>query len=88
MRGHAYQIRVVAFTPDGQRLVTGASDGLLRVWRVEDGAEMVSVSAGGGPITALAFSPAGDCLAVASRGSHRVLLAGWSTHDRNEAGQR
>lgn len=88
MRGHAYQIRVVAFTPDGQRLVTGASDGLLRVWRVEDGAELVSVSAGGGPIAALAFSPAGDCLAVAARGSHRVLLAGWSTHARYNAGQR
>lgn len=88
IRGHAYQIRAVAFTPDGQRLVTGASDGIVRVWRVEDGAELVSVSAGGGPIAALAFPPEGDCLAVASRTSGRVLLAGWSTHERYEAGQR
>lgn len=85
IRGHAYQIRVVAFTPDGQRLVTGASDGLLRVWRVLDGAELVSLSAGGGPVAAVAFPSSGECLAAATRGSSRVLLAGWSTRQRFEA---
>src|SRR5262249_25616973 len=38
--GHLYSVNDVAFRPDGGRLATAASDGLIKVWDAETGQEL------------------------------------------------
>lgn len=62
----------VAFSPDGRIVATGAGDGRLRIWNVSDPVHPVlsaSVTASSRPLTAVAFSPDGNTLAVANENS-------------------
>ena len=38
--GHQARIRSVAFSPDGQRVVSGSFDQLVKVWDAATGAEV------------------------------------------------
>jgi WD40 repeat protein len=64
--GHTAQVHGVAFTPDGRRAVSGASDGTLRVWDVQAGTQVRSVATHVS-VRDLSVSPDG----------RRVLTAGW-----------
>ena len=47
MEGHLAPVWAVAFTPDGERLVSGGSDEVARRWDIATGEELgISVSAG------------------------------------------
>jgi len=52
-------------TPDGKKIVAGCSDGIVRRWNLEDGAPLANVATVK-PIHALAVSPDGALLVVAS----------------------
>jgi WD40 repeat protein len=56
----------LTFSPDGQTLFAGASDGTARVWRVEDGTLLHTVPGERGPVESVAFSPDGQALATVS----------------------
>ena len=51
--------RVLAISPDGNRLASGWGDGVLRIWNVSSGREIASLSGHAGRITALDWSPDG-----------------------------
>ena len=34
LKGHAYQIWSVSFSPDGKRIVSGSGDNTLKVWDI------------------------------------------------------
>ena len=59
-------LNAVAFTPDGTRLLAGASDGSLHAWRVSDGTELMALHAHDFGVTALALAPDGRTGATAS----------------------
>ncbi|KIJ52877.1 hypothetical protein M422DRAFT_148300, partial [Sphaerobolus stellatus SS14] len=40
--GHTYGVTSVAFSPDGQRVVSGSNDKTIRIWNARTG-ELVSV---------------------------------------------
>jgi len=56
----------VAFSPKGDVLVYGAPDGVIHVWQVQTGQELVSFHGHSGVINAFAFSADGKTLASAS----------------------
>ena len=74
--GHTDWIRSVAFSPDGQRVVSGSHDGTIRVWNVS------TRGTAPGPFTghvdlveSVAFSPDDQGNFSSERGSIRTLNA-------------
>ena len=58
-------VKALAFTPDGQNLAVGATDGTVRVWPVVDGSSVALLRHPGG-IQGLEFGRDGRLLAVAA----------------------
>ena len=52
-------VNAVAFSPDGKRVLTGASHKTARLWDAATGAAVATLEGHIGPITAVAFSPDG-----------------------------
>jgi len=42
MQGHSRSVNSVKFSPDGQRVVSGSSDSLVKIWDAATGAEVRS----------------------------------------------
>ena len=63
---HAGTIWGLAFSPDGQKLLTGGSDTLVKLWNVADLSETHSFSEHKDGVEAVAFSPDGSMIASAS----------------------
>ncbi|MBC8136243.1 MAG: AAA-like domain-containing protein [Fibrella sp.] len=64
----------VSFSPDGQRLVLGASDSTVRAWDCGSGREIWHKEIGRGNIRALGFSPDGRVLIAGVRDGTVYLL--------------
>jgi WD40 repeat protein/serine/threonine protein kinase len=69
LKGHTQKKRVtnVAFSPDGKRLATTATDGTVKVWDAQTGQELFTCKGHTSPLVGgLAFSPDGKRLASGS----------------------
>ena len=83
---HKGPVNVLAFTPNGQTLVTGGDDHLVRTWDATDAVpreKFVPKGAVGG-LKAIAFAPDGKTLAVGGD-DHVVRL--WDLAATHPAGQ-
>jgi WD40 repeat protein/tRNA A-37 threonylcarbamoyl transferase component Bud32 len=60
------QVLALAFAPDSQTLAAGGADGTIQLWDVDKGMLRTTLAKQTGAIGALAFSPDGKRLAVAS----------------------
>jgi hypothetical protein len=65
LRRHADVIAALAFTPDGQGIVTGGGDTLVKLWDANTGEERQALPGHTSRINAVAFSPDGKTLATA-----------------------
>jgi WD40 repeat protein len=66
IRGTPSSMNVITFSPDGQILAGGGSDGHIRLWSMDDGHLMIDIPAHASKINDLAFSHDGILLASAS----------------------
>ncbi len=79
VQGHTDLVQVLAFTPDGTRLLTGGRDKVVHVWEMDRGRPSLLASIRppmrrrGGRVYALAVSPRADAL-----GRRLVAVAGLS----------
>ncbi|OBH95466.1 TIR domain-containing protein [Mycobacterium sp. E2733] len=70
------RVTTVAFSPDGQRMVSGSGDKTLRVWNAGTGAPIGTPLAGHtGPVDSVAFSPDGQRIVS---GSEDTTLRLWN----------
>ncbi len=74
LKGHAFSVIALAFSPDGKTLVTGTGSwlpdgapGEIKLWDVVTGKERASLGRFPEMVIALAFSPDGKTLASASK---------------------
>jgi WD40 repeat protein/tetratricopeptide (TPR) repeat protein len=74
---HTDAVNAVAFSPDGQRLLSGSDDQTVRIWR-RAGASIVATLRGHtGPVYGVAISPDGRQLASVGEGQHEGEIKLW-----------
>jgi WD40 repeat protein len=56
----------VAFSPDGQRIVTGSDDQTAKVWDSASGKELLTLKGHGSWVSSVAFSPDGQRIVTGS----------------------
>jgi WD40 repeat protein len=66
LEGHKERIYSLAFSPDGNYLVSGSGDHLVKLWGVESQKEVTSLEGHGGCVYSVVFSPDGKYLASGS----------------------
>jgi WD40 repeat protein len=57
----------VAFSPDGQRIVTGSVDQTAKVWDSASGKELLTLKGHGSVVRSVAFSPDGQRIVTGSK---------------------
>jgi WD40 repeat protein/serine/threonine protein kinase len=80
--GHTKAVRRVAFSPDGQLLVTGSDDGLVIVWDFAGRRRLATIDDHKAGVLAVAFSPNGRHFAT---GADNASIIVWEVASQNEA---
>ncbi|KAJ1650914.1 U3 snoRNP protein [Dispira simplex] len=65
-QGHSYDVNSLAYSPDGQYVVTGGDDAKVKVWNVSTGFCFVTFADHEAPVTAVAFTKNGQVVISAS----------------------
>ncbi|MEC7556794.1 MAG: SUMF1/EgtB/PvdO family nonheme iron enzyme, partial [Planctomycetota bacterium] len=66
LEGHEGAVTAVAFSPDDKLLLTGSSDGMVKIWDTSSFEEISSFNPHSDGVRALAFSPSGREFATSS----------------------
>ena len=66
----------MAFSPDGQRLATGGEENTVKLWDVQTGKWLQTLSGHNGDIYAVAFSPEDALLKAKEKDCREVFIAG------------
>ncbi len=80
-RGHTSQVRSVAWSPDGKRILSGSNDNTLKVWDAETGQELLSLKGHTAFVTSVAWSPDGKRIVS---GSWDNMLKIWDVNKKRE----
>jgi len=80
--GHEGPVTAVAFSADGQKVISGSADKTARVWNLGEGKEIAKFGGHGNTVTAVALASDGN---TAVSGSADNSLKSWTVADSKEA---
>ena len=80
LRGHAGDVRAIAFTADGSRVATASADRTARVWDAASGQELLAMRGHSAALVAVAFGPESSITTTSQDGSARVWDAAVTRH--------
>jgi WD40 repeat protein/serine/threonine protein kinase len=66
LRGHLHAVISIAFSPDGQQIVSGSQDGTAKVWEADQGKELLTLKGHRDMVYSVAFSPTGRRIVTGS----------------------
>ena len=66
LEGHTGQVTSVAFSPDGNTVLTGSIDRTARLWETASGKLLATLEGHTGQVTSVAFSPDGKTVLTGS----------------------
>ena len=79
-RGHSDHVKAVAWSPDGQHIVSGSNDKTAQVWNSSDGRVIFTYRGHSNNVDTVAWSPDGKRLAS---GSDDKTVQVWNTNNGN-----
>ena len=74
LKGHTSYVESIAFSPDGQTLVSGSQKGNMRFWDVRDGKQQKTIDLHNDSITSISFSHNGEIIVYGSYNGTVSLL--------------
>ena len=60
LTGHTGWVNSVAYSPDGQQIVSGSHDKTVKIWDANTGKELHTLTGHNGSVFSVAFSPDGQ----------------------------
>lgn len=83
-RGHSDIVRSVAFSPNGDYVISGAEDGTIILWDISDGQKLHTFAGHSESVTAVDINRKSDLMVSASR-SGQILL--WNINKKSLVGE-
>jgi WD40 repeat protein len=77
LKGHNGYVRCVAFSPDGQRILTSSDDRTARLWEATTGEEVFAFKGHTDMVRSVAFSPDGRQIITGIAGANAMAKV-WS----------
>ncbi len=71
--GHTSRVMSIALSPDGQTLASGSEDETIKIWNLQTGKLLRTLSGHVSPVISVTFSPDGQTLASGGQ-SGRIKL--------------
>lgn len=82
LNGHSDCVVSLAFSPDGTILASGSADKTIKLWGVQTGGAITTITGHGAAVTAVTFAPRGELLASGSLDS---MIRLWQTESVGRA---